>query len=137
MERDLFLVKRCHPLFYRGDFLENHGLEPSIPVSCMENAQKLAEADRYCFGYYVLQQEYLVVNGKRFEAKPESIKSVIFGEVFNIEQIKAMPSTHALDVLLQDMEEKRQNKSIKTRTGGWLDIEKEKDAEIIFAKSVF
>ena len=130
-QKNLTMVKRCHPFWYKSNFFESHGLQAEIPISSMEEAEKIARNEKCCFGYYVFQQEYFIFEGKRFEAKPEKIKSVIFGQVLDIEQIKAMPHPHRQRGLLRSMEMKKQNQAIKTLTGGWLDIEKEQGAEIV------
>ncbi len=131
-QRDLILTKRCHPFCYKSDFFESHGLQPEIPVASMDEAEKIAREDNRCFGYYVFQQEYFILKGKRFEAKPEKIKSIIFGEILNLEQIKALPNPHHQEeVLIKNMEKKKQNQAIRTRTGGWLNLEDEKDAKVV------
>ena len=136
-QRDLILVKRYHPTFYRSIFDESHGFKPEIPISSMEEAEKMAMETRSCFGFYVYQKEFVFIDGKRFTAEPEKIRSVLFAKLFSVDEIKQMSDFYKKDALLKNLAQNKQDKAIKTRTGAWLDIDEEKNAEIIVCEPYF
>lgn len=119
------LVKRHYGLFG-----EDKGKEQV--VSSIEAADKAAKEDEYCFGYYVNQREYVVVDGKRFYDKAtKRVKNVVFGKLLTRDQVKAM-DYNGKEVILERMTEEKASQVFLTRTNRWIPVGNlGKDAQII------
>ncbi len=114
-QKEFSLVKR-----YYGLFGEDKGSE-QVVVS-IEAADKAAKEDRYCFGYYVNQREYVVVDGKRFYDKAtKRVKNVVFGKLLTRDQVKAM-DYNGKEVILERMTEEKTSQVFHTRTNRWIPV---------------
>lgn len=110
------LVKRHYGLF--GEY---KGFEQK--VSSIEEADKEAKEDEYCFGYYVNQREYIVVDGKRFYDKAtKRVKNVVFGKLLTRQQVEAM-DYNGKEVILERMTEEKASQVFHTRTNRWIPVE--------------
>ena len=119
------LVKRHYGLFG-----EDKGKEQV--VSSIEAADKAAKEDECCFGYYVNQREYVVVDGKRFyDKESKRVKNVVFGKLLTRDQVKAM-DYNGKEVILERMTEEKASQVFHTRTNRWIPVGNlGKDAQII------
>ena len=106
-------------LRYPGLFFENR-IEKK--VSSVKDADTVAKNDKRCNGYEVYEQEEdVVINGTTYTAEPRRIKSVIFGKIYHIDQIRKMTG---VDTLISNLESNGKKTAIKTRRGNWLFREK-------------
>lgn len=90
-------------------------------ISSLEEAERLAKHNPNCYGYKVFEQKGLICEGECYMTQPRCIKSVLFGKVYTLEQIKEM---NDMEILISNLETDGQTSAIKLRSGTWLPIEK-------------
>jgi hypothetical protein len=117
--KELFMARRHY-----GLFSEKRAKYEPIPL--LEEAEEKAKKDESCFGYYVYERMYRIVDDKHiYDKEVKCLRNVVFGKMLTREQVQEMYSNSKqviLDVILERMTKENADKVFHTRTGRWLSV---------------